>query len=421
MTVAYHLTILPSGLRVASERLPAVETASIAVTVDVGARHESAADGGLAHLLEHMAFKGTATRSAKDIAEAFDDIGGFLNAHTSLEQTVYYAKVLKDDLPLAVDVLGDILLHSTFDAEELAKERQVILQEIAMAKDTPDDVAFEQFQAACFPDQPLGRSILGEPERVLTFHRDDLKRYMAAHYHPKRIVVSAAGNVDHAALVEQVREHFPLAGQGSALPPEPARYAGGEIRTPRDIEQLHLLMGFCGVSTHDPDYYAAQALAIILGGGMSSRLFQEVREKRGLAYSVSAFHSAYGDTGVFGVYAGVGESQAREATVVICEEIVKMAAGVTDAELRRAQTLQKSSLLMTRESTASVAEWIGRHLLLYGRYIEAPELTRDIETVTAQDLVRVAKKIFSTPLTFAALGPVGSLEPLTKIKDRLFL
>ena len=284
----YHLSTLSSGLRVATETLPGMESVTVAVTVDVGARFEREEDGGISHMLEHMAFKGTKRRSARDIAEEMDMVGGNMNAYTSLENTVYYTRVLKDDVPLAVDMLADIMQHSVFDEVELARERDVILQEIAMHYDTPDDLVFDYFSETAYPGQPVGRSILGTAERVNSFTRDDLTRYMGSHYHTPHMVVTAAGNIDHEAFVKLVGENFDsLPGSRHEIA-ERAKYVGGEKRVKRKLEQLHLALGFESVSFQHPDYYAWQVLSTILGGGMSSRLFQEVREKRGLAYTVQS-------------------------------------------------------------------------------------------------------------------------------------
>jgi len=417
--MTYTLTTLPSGLRVATETLPGMESATVAVTVDVGARFERAGEGGLSHMLEHMAFKGTKRRNARQIAEEMDMVGGNMNAYTSLENTVYYTRVLKENIPLAVDMLGDILQHSVFDEEELARERQVILQEIAMHYDTPDDLILDHFSETAYPDQPLGRSILGLPQEVSGFSRDDLAHYMTAHYHTSNMVVTAAGNVEHAAFVALVGEHFNALSTTSPAAMPPAHYKGGDNRVPRKLEQLHLMLGFEGVAFHDKDYYAWQVLATILGGGMSSRLFQEVREKRGLAYTVQAFLSAFADSGVFGIYAATGEDKGAEMLPVICDEIVKLQNGVSELELQRAKNQMKASLLMSRESSASIAEWIGRHLLCYNRYKPASEIAAMIDAVSTDDIARASTALISKPnLTLAALGPQKGLPGYEKVRER---
>jgi len=271
--MTYTLSTLPNGLRIATEHLSGLETVSIAITVDVGARHETPQQHGISHLLEHMAFKGTKRRSALDIAERFDSIGGPLNAYTSHEQTVYYAKVLPEHLPLAVDILCDILQHSTFDATELGKEQQVILQELAMHHDTPDDLVFDYFQEAAYPSQGLGRSILGTQESITRHGAADIRAFVAAHYQPTRMVISAAGKLDHTNLVALIKDHLELNESGAVRGAEPGRYKGGEAIIAKDLEQLQLVLGVPAFAHTDDRYYTLQLLSTILGGGMSSGVF----------------------------------------------------------------------------------------------------------------------------------------------------
>ncbi len=418
--MTYQLDTLPSGLRVASEKLPGVESVAVAVSVGVGSRYEEEKEGGISHLLEHMAFKGTSRRSARQIAEAFDNIGGQFNAYTSSEHTVYYAKVLKNELPMALDILADILQHSVFDNDELRREQGVILQEIAAHKDSPDDLIFDLFDQAAFPAQPLGRSILGTPEGVSSYTREDLINYMGKHYHPTRMVVSAAGNVAHKQLLELAETHFSQLAPGPALNPEPGNYKGGDYREESDLEQLQLAMGWRGLSVHDKDYYAIQLFSNILGGGMSSRLFQEIREKRGLAYHVSSSVTAYRDCGIFSVYSATGGEHAHELPLLIADELKKMADGVLPAELSRVKNQQKAELLMARESPGAVAGWIGKHLLIFGKYRDAQEIMQRVEAVTADDISRIARHVLATPAhTLAALGPVKGLPDYEVVSARL--
>jgi len=418
--MTYTLTTLPNGLRVATETLPGMESATVAVSVDVGARFEQESQGGISHMLEHMAFKGTKRRSAKDIAEEMDMIGGQMNAYTSLENTVYYTRVMGKDVPLAVDMLADILQHSTFDEEELARERQVILQEIAMHNDTPDDLVFDYFSETAYPEQPIGRSILGKPERVSSFARADLAGYMDSYYHTKNMVLTAAGKVDHAAFVKLAEAHFTELPTRAHPAAEQAKYQGGDKRVKRKLEQLHLVLGFEGVSFHHKDYYAWQVLSVLLGGGMSSRLFQEVREKRGLAYTVQAFLSSYADSGVLAIYAATSESKAPEMLSVACAEMAKLQKGVEDTELQRAKNQIKSGLFMSRESTSSIAEWIGRHLLSFGRYKPATEIAASVDAVTAEDIKHISESILRRKnLTLTALGPQKGLPSYDKVHGML--
>lgn len=412
MALNYEITTLPSGLRVISEFLPGVESVAVSLSVDVGARYESAGEGGISHLLEHMAFKGTETRTARQIAEEFDQIGGQFNAYTSLEHTVYYAKVLKDDLPLAMDIISDILLRSRFDESELKREQGVVVQEIAMHRDTPDDYIFDLYDEAAFPEQPLGRSILGTPERVESYTRDHLITYMQSHYLPARMTLSAAGNVRHADFAALAARYFAFAPAGGGERPQPGAYRGGDVRREDDLEQLHLMLGFPSFSVHDDDSYALQLFSGILGGGMSSRLFQEIREKRGLCYHVGSMVTNYSDCGMLSVYTATDAEQAAEVPHLLLAEIRKMADGVTDAELRRVKNQQKSELLMARENPGSVAGWLGKHLLVYGRVRDVAEITARIEAVEASDIVRVAERVLKGTPNLAALGPVGGLpEP----------
>ena len=414
-----RVTTLANGLRVVTEDMPWVETVSLGVWVDVGTRNEPAAINGVAHLLEHMAFKGTERRSARVIAEEIENVGGHLNAYTSREHTAFYAKVLKENVPLGVDILSDILQHSTFDADELERERTVIIQEIGQAQDTPDDVIFDRFQEQAYPDQAMGRPVLGETEIIKTIGRDAVAGYMNQHYAADRMVLSAAGAVDHDRLVALAESAFTAlpAYRGEAV--EPARYRGGDLREEKDLEQVHLVLGFPGVSYADDDYYVASTLSTVLGGGMSSRLFQEIREKRGLVYTVYSFASSYADGGIFGVYAGTGEDEVEELMPVLCDEIVKSADSLTEEEVARARAQLKASILMGLESTSARCEHVASQLLIYGRPIETQELVRKIDEVDLGSVKRLARRIFAGAPTFTALGPIAKVESFDRIVARL--
>jgi predicted Zn-dependent peptidase len=417
--MSYNITTLPNGLRVASEKLVGLETVAVAISVNVGARYETEAQNGISHLLEHMAFKGTKRRSARQIAEAFDDIGGASNAYTSLETTVYYARVLKNNLHEAVDILADIFQNSQFDPKELDRERDVIIQEIAMHQDSPDDLIFDYFHETAYPDQPLGRSILGTEKNIKRLSRNDLNAYMRSYYHAPSMVLSAAGNIEHKELVALAKKWFGGLSDKKPKRAPKATYSGGDFRKKKDLEQLHVMMGFPSVTLFDKDFHAAQIASTILGGGMSSRLFQEVREKRGLAYTVQAFLTPYEDNGIFGIYAATSPDKGKELIPVLCEEVNKMAGAISDAELTRAKNQHLASLLMARESSSSIAEWIGRHLLCYGEYRTAKHLTKQIEAVTKKDIQRVAKMLGSAKrITFNALGPQKNLPAFADIQKR---
>ena len=410
--MSYQRSNLDNGLRIASEVIAGAETAAFAIAVDVGARDESIEENGLSHLLEHMAFKGTARMNAKQIAEEFDMMGGNVNAYTSHEHTVYEAKVLKEYGADALRLLCEIVAGSTFDADELERERDVVLQEIAMHQDTPDDLVFDLYQTMAFGDAPLGRSILGEPSRVAKFTRDDLLSYTAKHYQPSRLVIAGAGAVNHDDMHAVAQEFFgDRVDVKRATPRAAAHYVGGEKTLEKELEQVQFALGFPAVSAHDADYYAIQVLVTILGGGMSSRLFQEVREKRGLAYSVSAFAQGYQDVGMVGIYAGTTAEHVPELMVALKEVLGEFKHSVSAPELLRAKNQMKANLVMTRENCGAIAEWIARHLHVYGRYRTAPELLAEIDAVTSDDISRLAAKFFdhATPVV-AALGPVGSVS-----------
>ncbi|MBT7941881.1 MAG: insulinase family protein, partial [Alphaproteobacteria bacterium] len=308
--MSVRVSELDSGLRVVSDSMDRVETVSLGAWVGVGTRDEDASINGISHLLEHMAFKGTQRRDAKQIAEEIENVGGHLNAYTAREQTAYYAKVLKDDAPLAVDLVADILQHSVMDGDELAREQDVIVQEINQSYDTPDDVVFDYFQETAFPDQALGRPVLGTTELVQSMTSDTLLGYMADHYSGPNIVFAAAGNIDHDRLVGLVEDAFTALPAKTNGAREAARYVGGDYQQTRDLEQAHVLIGMEGIAFTDDDFHATSVFATLLGGGMSSRLFQEVREKRGMAYAIYSYLQCYSDGGLFGVYAGTSKDEA---------------------------------------------------------------------------------------------------------------
>jgi predicted Zn-dependent peptidase len=413
------LSTLANGLRIATDRIDTVDTVSLGLWVDVGTRHEPAEVNGVAHFLEHMAFKGTKRRSATVIAEEIEAVGGQLNAYTSRESTAYYAKVLKEDLPLAVDILSDILQHSTFAAAELDRERAVILQEIGQANDTPDDIIFDHFQERAYPEQAMGRPVLGRPEIIRRLDRDAVVAYLSDHYGAERMVLAAAGNLEHdclGELADRLLADLPAKRPAAA---EAARYSGGERREARDLEQLHLVLGFPGPSLAEPDFYTASVLSTAFGGGMSSRLFQEIREKRGLVYAIHSFVHGYRDSGLFGIYAGTGESEAAELVPVLCDEIVRLGDGLRPVELNRAKAQMKAGLLMSLESTSARCEQLAQHLLIHGTPFDPADAVRRIEAVDAAAIGRVVARWRTAPPTLAALGPVSRLEAFDRVAARL--
>jgi predicted Zn-dependent peptidase len=418
--MSVRVTTLQSGLRIVTHEMGHLESAALGVWVGAGSRSEREEEHGLSHLLEHMAFKGTRTRSAADIAEEIEAVGGEVNAATSVETTSYYARVLKNDVPLALDILSDILRNSVFDPQELAREQHVILQEIGAALDTPEDRVYDNFAEAAFPGQPIGRTILGTAETVSAAGSPMLDAYLDRHYHGPAMVVAAAGALDHDRLVELAGEAFTdLPGEAGPRPAA-ATYHGGERREPRDLQETQIMLGFEGLRYGSDDFYAAQILSAIIGGGMSSRLFQEVREKRGLCYSIYSFHWSFADTGVFGVHAATGPGDVEELMPVLIDELGRAADDIGEKELGRARAQLRAGLLMTLESPAARAGQLARQLLLFGRVISPEELIERIEAIGIADLRRLAARIFRAGrLTLATVGPSNGAMDRESIIERL--
>jgi predicted Zn-dependent peptidase len=402
--------------------MPHLESVALGTWIKSGSRNETEAEHGIAHLLEHMAFKGTNQRTARQIAEEIENVGGEVNAATSTETTSYYARVLKDNVPLAVDILADILTDSVFDEEELEREKHVILQEIGAADDTPDDVVFDRFSEQAYRGQTIGRSILGTPETVKSFSSDQIRGYLSRNYTTDRMFVVAAGKVDHDAFVKQVEQRFAsLPTTPSATPVmDAARYTGGESRVERDLMDTQVLLGFEGKAYHMRDFYCSQILANILGGGMSSRLFQEVREIRGLCYSVYAFHWGFSDTGIFGIHAATGGENLPELVPVIIDELRKASENIDSQEIERSRAQIRAQLLMGQESPAARAGQIARQMMLYGRTIPNQEMMERLAGITTERLTDLAGRLFfDTAPTLSAIGPVEHLVSLDEIAGAL--
>ncbi|MBB3133836.1 putative Zn-dependent peptidase [Rhizobium pisi] len=411
-----------SGLTVVTETMPHLESVALGVWIKSGSRNETADEHGIAHLLEHMAFKGTARRTARQIAEEIEDVGGEVNAATSTETTSYYARVLKDHVPLAVDILADILTESAFEEDELEREKQVILQEINAANDTPDDVVFDRFSEVAYRDQTLGRPILGTPETVVSFTPQQIRTYLGRNYTTDRMFVVATGAVEHEEFLRMVEDRFASLPTQPSAPPvmEAARYIGGSVREPRDLMDAQILLGFEGKPYHARDFYCSQILANILGGGMSSRLFQEVREFRGLCYSVYAFHWGFSDTGIFGIHAATGGENLPELVPVIIDELHKSADAIHQKEIERARAQIRAQLLMGQESPAARAGQIARQMMLYGRPISNPEMMERLEGITIERLTDLAGRLFyDTVPTLSAIGPLEQLAPMEDITASL--
>ena len=417
--MSLQITTLANGLRIVTEHMPGLKSASVGIWVQAGGRHETAQQNGIAHFLEHMAFKGTARRTSLQIAEAIEDVGGYINAYTSKEMTAYYARCLVADVPLALDVISDIVLNPLFDQKEIETERHVILQEIGQALDTPDDIVFDWLQEVAYPDQPFGRTILGPAERVSAFGEVDLRQFVGQHYGPNQMILSAAGGVDHDSIVAQAEQVFGhLAALGSSVI-QPAAFIGGERREVKKLEQVHFAMSFEAPGYRHADVYAAQVYSMAMGGGMSSRLFQKIREERGLCYSIFAQSGAYEDTGSITLYAGTSKAEIGELTRLTVDEMKRAADDMTEAEVARARSQLKAGLLMGLESPSNRAERNSRLLAIWGRVPDIDEAVEKIDGVTTEDVRRFAGELSGAKTALALYGPVAKAPTLEAIRDRL--
>jgi predicted Zn-dependent peptidase len=418
--MSVEVTRLPSGLAVVTDAMQHLETASLGVWVGSGSRDEQPDEHGMAHFLEHMAFKGTRRRTARQIAEEIEAAGGDLNAATAVESTAYYARVLKADVPLALDVLSDILSEPAFDPEELKREQGVIIQEIGAAEDSPDDVVFDKLQETAFPKQPVGRSILGTKKTVRSFDRKKLAAYLTRNYRAPDMVVAAAGAVDHPAVVAEVERRFASFTGPAAPAPEPAQFVGGSFVQARDLEQAHVALAMHGLPQRDPGLFSLQVFTSVLGGGMSSRLFQEVREIRGLCYAIYAFHAPYSDTGMFGLYAGTDAEDLPELMQVVVHELTNAAETISEPEIARAKTQMKAGLLMALESSSARVEQLARQMFAWGRPIPLDELVARIEAVTVESTRAAGRALIARGRpAIAVLGPGPGLESAATIAQSL--
>ena len=417
MTV--QITSLANGLTVVTHAMPHIETVALGVWVKAGARDELPEENGIAHFLEHMAFKGTARRSAQAIAEEIENVGGEINAATGMETTTYYARVLKDDWKLALDILCDIFTSSTLDADEMERERDVILQEIAAAKDQPDDLVFDLAQKASYGDHPLGRSILGPNSLIETMTREQMLAWRARNYWASRIVVCAAGNIDHQAFAKETDKLFGHIERGQGPQRQSPNFVAGSSTEQKALDQTHIVLGFSAPNYFDPRVYQLQVLASVLGGGMSSRLFQEVREKRGLCYSVFAYGTSYEDVGQLGVYAATSPDHTPELIDVTAKVMLSMGEGVSEKEVARAKAQLKTSLVMNLESASSRADQIARQFLAFGKIPDVTTLVTRIEAVTASDVRLLAHEIFAAKQpALSAVGQLSTLESYSSIAGR---
>lgn len=404
---AARIHTLANGVRLVTERMPGLRSAAIGIWIGAGARHEAATENGLAHFLEHMAFKGTTARTALRIAEEIENVGGYVNAYTSRETTAFHARCLGGDVAMVLDVLADIVLHPAFHPQDVENERDVILQEIGMTNDTPDDIIFDWLHEVSYPDQAFGRRILGTAERVARVTPGDLGLFIRHHYRPGRMIVSAAGEVDHDALVHQVETLFADLPAAPLPAVEPARFAGGERREIRPLEQAHFALNLEAPGRHDPDVYAARVWAVAMGGGMSSRLFQKIREEHGLCYAIHAQPAAYEDTGHVTIYAGTGEERIAELARLVVDELRRAPDDLAPEEVARARVQIIAALMMGLESSAVRAERNARLLAIWGRVPDADETAAHVRAVDVAAVRDWAGKALTARAALALCGPVG--------------
>jgi len=405
-----HKTQLANGIKILTKRMPYVHSVSMGVWVNVGARDESLEENGLSHLIEHMIFKGTRKRNAYQIAKEFDAIGGQTNAFTAMENTCYHARVLDGHLGRMVDILGDIFLNSVFDESEVERERPVILQEIGMVEDNPEDFIHLLAGRNFWGDGPLGRSILGSPENVCRFNAEAIRGFFRRRYQPERIIVTAAGRLDHQKFVDLIRPAFEAIQPGQGFPPRAMPESRNRVDVcQRQLEQAHICLSTRGIATTDRRRYAFSLMNTILGGNMSSRLFQEIRERRGLAYSVYSYISSFEDTGMFGAYAGVEPGQAQAVTDLIVQEMVRLRTEpVSASELLDAKEYTKGSILLAAESTDNQMVRLAQSEINFGRHISIDEVVQGIEAVSAEDILHLADALFQIDqLALTLLGPVA--------------
>ena len=417
--MSVELSTLPNGLRVVTDHMPGIESATVGIWLTAGARHEAAEQNGIAHFLEHMAFKGTGRRSALQIAEEIEDVGGYINAYTSREMTAYYARVLAADVPLALDIVADITLNPVFDPREIEVERGVILQEIGQALDTPDDIIFDWLQEAAYPDQALGRPILGPAERVRGFGRDDLRRFVGAHYGPGQMILAAAGAVDHDAILRMAEAQFGHLAPRPASLITPARFETRERREKKALEQVHFALAFAAPGARDRAAPAAQVYSSALGGSMSSRLFQKLREEAGLCYSVFAQASHYEDAGMLTIYAGTGAGEIAELARLTVSELRRAAEDMTEAEIARARAQLRAGVLMGLESPSARAERMARMLQIWGRVPGVEETVSRIDEVDLAAARAYGEALLTSPAALALYGPIDGAPPLARLSEAL--
>ncbi|MGB9154349.1 MAG: pitrilysin family protein [Alphaproteobacteria bacterium] len=414
------ITTLDNGLRIATDPMPDAESVVVGAWVGVGTRHEPWNANGVAHLAEHMMFKGTKTRSAYALSSAIENKGGSMNAHTSREETAYYARVLPEEAENATDIIADMMRHSVFDPKELDRERQVIIQEIGRDLDSPEDYVFDLMHELAMPKQKIGRGILGSAEVIAKLPRSAVTHYVKQHYTGANMVLIAAGKITHEAFVAMATKRFARLPHGRKPVEQKTHVYGGVKLEAKDNEQAHLILAFAGPGYHAKTaFYPTQLLSLILGGSASSRLFQKVREKRGLVYTINSAHSGFNDAGIFQIYAGTDPKRLRELMPVICDELNDVKKHVTRGELDRAKAQIRADLLMGKESVMRRAEMLGHQLLVHGKTIPIERILKKLMSVTQENVQNAAIKIFSHKPILTALGPLQELEDYKKIVERL--
>lgn len=417
--MTFQCTKLNNGFHILTYSMPGAQSVAMNLIARVGSRYESESENGISHFLEHMAFKGTKSRSAKKIAEEFDSIGGHFNAYTSREQTVYYAKVLPENTHIALDIIADIIQNSIFDQDDISKEFNVICQEIAQTLDSPDDLAYEKLAEVAFENQAIGRSILGTKETIMKFTSDDFHSYIKKHYHADNMFLSVAGRVNHDEIVDMASKLFNFGVSDSVIMPK-AKYTSGVSLISKKLEQSNIIIGFESPSYKEiAKFYHSQILSLILGGGISSRLFQNIREDLGLAYSVGAFNSSYNDTGLFSLYAGTSHENLVKTSESLVDEILKICDNISEAELDRAKAQVRASIIMAEEKSSYKSEEIGRNYAIFGKYEGFEILMNHINSTTEQNIISIAREIFSTKPSLSVVGLDANSVEYEKITQKL--
>ncbi|GAT76599.1 protease [Ehrlichia ruminantium] len=412
-----NITQLSNSFTIITDTMPYVESVSINIWVNVGSRHENTNIAGISHFLEHMAFKGTKTRTALDIAQIFDNIGGNFNAHTDREHTVYHVKILKRDIKIAIEVLADIILNSQFPQEEIDREKGVVLQEIYQTNDSPTSIIFDKYIEAAYPNQVFGKSILGTPESVSNLSKENLHTYMQEHYHAGNMLLSVAGNITHNEVIDLATQYFSQIKKSTPQETNKSVYISGEYREERDLEQVHIVVGFPSSSYKDDQFYVIQILDSILGNGMSSRLFQKIREQLGLVYSISSFNSSYSDNGIFSIYTATDKNNLPQLLDAIAAEVQGIYINLEENEVIRAKDKLTSEILMSRESTTARAESLGYYYSHYNRYITKEELLKKISEITMEDILNCISRLLrsNNKITLAAIGQIETLPSYNDI------